>query len=166
MEPKWKQIGAQNVSKIEVSKKSAESDLDSLFTIYTHYRHPAKTSLFHTSNQPKCTSFSRAASDAAPGFQNRVPGAEKWREWGPPGTPRLPKGLPMPPKMLQKIIQNRHPSPGVPPRVLPGCLGYPAAPKIPPFCDVPPTGVTPRRGNVRPSPPALSYTHSLPPPLM
>ena len=108
MEPKWKQMGAQNVPKIEVSKKSAESGLDPLFTIYTHYRHPAKTSLFDTSKQPKCRSFPRGASDAAPGLQNGAHGAEKWREWGPPGSPRLPKGLPMPPKMLQKNIQNQH----------------------------------------------------------
>jgi len=89
-------------------KKSAESGLDPLFTIYTHYRHPAKTSLFDTSKQPKCRSFPRGASDAAPGLQNGAHGAEKWREWGPPGSPRLPKGLPMPPKMLQKNIQNQH----------------------------------------------------------
>ena len=103
-EAKW----SQNVPKIEVSTKSAESGLDPLFTIYTHYRHPAKTSLFDTSKQPKCRSFSRVASDAAPGLQNGAHGAVKWREWGPPGSPRLPKGLPMPPKMLQKTIQTQH----------------------------------------------------------
>ena len=108
MEPKWRQSGAQNVSKIEFSKKSAESGLDPLLPIYTHYRHPAKTSLFDTSKQPKCRSFSRVASDAAPGLQNGAHGAVKWREWGPPGSPRLPKGLPMPPKMLPKIIQHQH----------------------------------------------------------
>ena len=108
IEPKLRQIGAQNVPKIEVSKKSAECEFDTLFTIYTHYRHPAKTSLFDTSTQPKCRSFPRGASDAAPGLQNGAHGAEKWREWGPPGSPRLPKGLPMPPKMLQKNIQNQH----------------------------------------------------------
>ena len=53
IEPKWEQIGTQNVHKIEVSKKSAESGLDPLFTIYTHYWHPAKTSLFHTSKLQK-----------------------------------------------------------------------------------------------------------------
>ena len=108
MEPKRRQMGAKNVPKIEVSKKSAESGLDPLFTIYNHSRHPAKTSLFDTSKQPKCRSFPRGASDAAPGLQNGAHGAEKWREWGPPASPRLPKGLPMPPKMLQKNIQNQH----------------------------------------------------------
>ena len=73
MEPKRMPIGAQNVSEIEVLKKSAESDLDSLFTIYTHYRHPTKTSLFDTSKQPKWGSFPRSASDAAPGLQNDAP---------------------------------------------------------------------------------------------
>ena len=154
MEPKWKQMGTQNVPKIEVSKKSAESGLDPLFIIYTHYWHLAKTSLFDTSKQPKCRSFPRGASDAAPGLQNGAHGTEKWPEWGPPGSPRVPKGSPMPPKMLQKIIQNQHPSPGVSPRV----------PKVPPrsqntsIFDVPPTGVTPRRGNVRTSPLALCCT--------
>ena len=84
MEPKWKQMGASNVPKTEVSQKSAKCGLDLLFTIYSHYWHPPKTSLFATSEQPKCTSFSRGASDAAPGLQNGVHGAEKWREWGPP----------------------------------------------------------------------------------
>ena len=94
---------------------------------------PSQTLLFHTSRPLKCTSAPRGASDAAPGLQNGAPGAEKWREWSPSGSPRVPKGLPMPPEMLPKIVQNQHPSPGLPPRVLPGCLGYPAAPKIPPF---------------------------------
>ena len=97
---------------------------------------PSKTSLFDTSKQPKCKSFPRGASDAAPGLQNGAPGAEKWREWGPPGSPRVPKGLPMPPKMLPKIVQKSAPSPGLPPRVLPRCLGYPPAPKILPFLQI------------------------------
>ena len=86
--------------KIEVSKKSAESGLDPLFTIYTHYLHLAKTLLFDTSKQPKCRSFPRGASDTAPELQSGAHGAEKWREWGPPGSPRVPKGPPMLPKML------------------------------------------------------------------
>ena len=147
MEPKWRQIGAQNVPKLEVSKKSAESGLDLLFTIYNHYRHPAKTSLFDTSKQPKCRSFPRGASDAAPGLQNGAHGAEKWREWGPPGSPRLPKGLPMPPKMLPKKHQKSA-------LLLPGCLGYPTAPKIPPFLTFP-----------RPAFPQVGGTFHLPLPL-
>ena len=115
--------------KIEVSKKSAESELDSLFTIYNHYRHPPKTSLFDTSKRPKCRSPPRGVSDAAPGLQNGAHVAEKWREWVPPGSQRAPKGPPMPPKMLPKIVQNQHPSQGVSPRVLPGCLVYPTAPQ-------------------------------------
>ena len=162
MEPKWRQIGAQNVPKIEVSKKSAESGLDPLFTIYTHYRHPPKTSLFDTSKQRNCRSFPHGASDAAPGLQNGADGAEKWREWGPPGSPRVPKGLPMPPKMLPKIVQNQHPSPGLPPRVLPGCLGYPTGPKIPPFLMFSRPAL-PRVRETLTSPLPLSATpHSLP----
>ena len=53
MEPKWRQMGAQHVPKTEVSKKSVECGLDLLFTIYSHYWHPPKTSLFHTSKQQK-----------------------------------------------------------------------------------------------------------------
>ena len=53
MEPKWRQMGAQNVPKTEVSKKSAECGLDPLFTIYSHYWHPPETLLFHTSKQQK-----------------------------------------------------------------------------------------------------------------
>ena len=49
---------------------------------------------------------------------------------GSQGCQRVP---PMPFKMLQKIIKNQHPSPGLPPRVLLGCLGEPTAPKMPPF---------------------------------
>ena len=52
---------------------------------------------------------------------------------GESGVPRDPQGcqrVPQcPPKMLQKIIENQHPSPGLPPGVLLGCLGYPNAPK-------------------------------------
>ena len=66
MEPKWKQMGASNVSKTEVSQKSAKCGLDLLFTIYSHYWHPLKTLLFHTSKQQKCRSFSHGASDGAP----------------------------------------------------------------------------------------------------
>ena len=75
--PKWSHIGAQNVLKIEVSKKSAESCLDQLFTIYAHYRHPPKTSLFDTSKQAKCRSFPRGASDTAGELQSGAHGAEK-----------------------------------------------------------------------------------------
>ena len=90
---------------------------------------PSKTSLFDTSKQPKCKSFLRGASDAAPGLQNGAPWAEKWRDWGPPGSPRVPKGLAMLPKMLPKIVPKSAFSPGLPPRVLPRCLGYPPRPQ-------------------------------------
>ena len=52
-EPKWRKMGTQNVQKNEVSQKSAKCGLDLLFTIYSHYWHPPKTSLFHTSKQQK-----------------------------------------------------------------------------------------------------------------
>ena len=152
MGPNWSQIGAQNVLKIEVSKKSADNGLDPLFTIYTHYRHPPKTSLFDTSQQAKCRSFLHGASDAALGLQSGAHGAEKWREWGPQGCPRLPKGLPMHPKMLPKKFPNQHPSPGVSPRV----PRVPHRPQNTSISHVPPTGVTLSRGNVRTFP-----SHSL-----
>ena len=75
-------------------KKSAESGLDLLFTIYSHHRHSLKTSLFDTSEQAKCRTFSHGASDAASELQNGDDGTEKWREWGPQGSPRVPKGAP------------------------------------------------------------------------
>ena len=53
MEPKWRKMGTQNVQKTEVSKKSAKCGLDSLFTMYSHYWHPPRTSLFHTSKLQK-----------------------------------------------------------------------------------------------------------------
>ena len=43
----------------------------------------------------------------------------------------------VPPKMLQKIVKNQHPSPGLPPRVLLGSLGEPTAPKMHPFLRFP-----------------------------
>ena len=145
--------------KTEVSQKSAKCGLDLLFTIYSHYWHPAKTSLFHTSKLQKCRSFSHGASDAAPELQNGAPGAEKWREWGSPGAPRVPKALPMPPKMLQKNIKNQHPSPGGSPRV----PQVPHRPQNTSIFHVPPTGVTLSRGNVRtfPSHSLLHPTHFL-----
>ena len=115
--------------KIDFLKKSAESGLDLLFTIYNQHRHSRKTSLFPPGGRVKRGCAPQGDSAAAPVLQNGARGAEKWREWGPPGSQRVPKGLPMPPKMLPKIIKKRHPSPGVPPRVLPGCLGYPPPPK-------------------------------------
>ena len=107
--------------------------------IYNIYSLPAPSEnlTFDTSKQAKCRSFPHGASEAAPGLQNGADGAEKWREWGPPGSPRVPKVPPMPPKMLQKIVENQHPSPGLPPRVLLGCLGYPNASKIRPFLTFP-----------------------------
>ena len=117
-------------SKSKLRKKSAESGLDLLFTVYSVYRHPPKTSLSDTSEQAKWRSFLHGALDAASELQNDADGAEKWREWALPELPRVPKSAPMPPKMLQKIIKNQDPSPGLPPRVLLGCLGYPSAPKI------------------------------------
>ena len=152
--------------KNEVSKKSAKCGLDLLFTIYSHYWHPPKTSLFHTSKLQKCRSFSHGAPDAAPELQNGAHGAEKWREWGPPGSPRLPKGFPMPPKILKKITQHQHPSPGVSPRVLPGCLGYPTAPKIPPFLMFPRPALPQVGGTFHLPLPLCPTPRSLPPPLI
>ena len=83
-----------------------------------------------------------------PGLQSGAHGAEKGREWGPPGAPRVPKGPPMPPKMLPKIVENRHSSPGLPPRLLLGCLGYPNSPKIRPFSTFPRPVLPHVRGNV------------------
>ena len=123
---------------------------------------PSQTLLFDTSKRPKCTSVPRGASDAAPGLQNGAPGAEKWHEWGPPGSPRVPKGLPMPPEMLPKIVQNQHPSPGLPPRVLPGCLGYPAASKIPPFCMFSRPALPHVRGTFTSPLPLSATPHSVP----
>ena len=77
MEPKWNQIGHQNVLKIEVSVKSVENGLDPLFTVYTHYRHHPKTSLFDTWKQAKCKSFPRGASDTVPELQSAAHEAEK-----------------------------------------------------------------------------------------
>ena len=139
--PKWSQNGGKREPQIHLNsmllKKNAESGLDLLFTAYSHYRHPPKTSLFDTSEQAKFSSFPHGASDAASELQNDADGAEKWREWAFPGFQRVPKGVPMPPKMLQKIIENQHPSPGLPPRVLWGCLGEPTAPKMRPFLKFP-----------------------------
>ena len=134
MEPKWNQIGPQNVLKIEVSQKNVESGLDPLFTVYTHYRHPPKTSLFDISKQAKCRSVPRAASDTVLGLQSGAYEIKKWQQWNPPGSPREPKDPPMPPKMIQKVIENQHLFPGLPPRVLLGCLRYPNAPKIRDWC--------------------------------
>ena len=116
---------------------------------------PSESSLFDTSKRPKCKSFPRGASDTAPELQNGAHGAEKWREWIPPGSPRLPKALPMPPKMLQKNVKNQHPSPGVSPRV----PRVPHRPQNTSISHVPPTGVTPSRGNVRTFP-SHSLLHS------
>ena len=110
MEPKWRQIGTQNVPKIEVSKKSAEREFDPLFTMYNHYRHPAKPSLFGTSEQPKRRSTQRGASDTAPGLQNDAPGPEKWREWvprDPQGCQRVSQCLPKCSKKSSKISTPR-----------------------------------------------------------
>ena len=75
-------------------KKSAESGLDLLFNIYSHYRHPPKTSLFDTSEQAKCRSFLNGVSDAASELPNGADGVEKWRDWGPPGFPKGATGCP------------------------------------------------------------------------
>ena len=157
MEPKWKQTGTRNVPN-EVSKKSAESGLDPLFTIYTHYRHPAKTSLFDTSKQPKCRSFPRGASDAAPGLQNGAHGAEKWREWGPPGPQGCQRVSQCLLKYSKKTSKISTPAPRVP-RV-------PTAPKIPPFLTFPRPALPQVGGTFHLPLPLCPTPHSLPPPLI
>ena len=105
MEPKWSQIEPQNVLKIEVSKKSAESGLDSLFTVYTHYRHPPKISFFDTSKQAKCKSFPRAASVPPRGCKV-TPMKPKNGESGVPGLTKGAKGSPNAFKNGPKIDKN------------------------------------------------------------
>ena len=90
------------------------------------------------------------------------PGAEKWREWGSLGSPRVPKDFPMPPKTLPKIVQNHHPSPGLPATVLPGCLGYPAAPKMLPFLMFSPPALPHVRGTFTSPLPLSATPHSVP----
>ena len=96
--PKWSQNGGKWTPRMHLKskllKKSAESGLGLLFTIFFHYRHPPKTSLFDTSEQAKCRSFPHGASDAASELQNDADGAEKWREWALSGFPRVPKSAP------------------------------------------------------------------------
>ena len=148
MEPKWCQMGAQNVPKNEVSQKSAKCGLDLLFTIYSHYWHPPKTSLFVTSQQPNTHLFRGVPRMPPRGCKMAPTGPEN----GGSGVPRDPQGC-------QRVSQcfpkrsKKHPKSAL---LLPGCLGYPTAPKNTSIFDVPPTGVTPSRGNVRTFP-----SHSL-----
>ena len=128
--PKWSQMGAQMCSKSRFRKKVSKV----VWTCHLLY-------ILTTG------SFPRGASYAAPGLQNGAHGAEKWREWGPPGSPRLPK-------ILQKNMKISIPLR----KCLQECLGCPTAPKIPPFLTFPRPTLPQVGGTFEPSPPTLSYT--------
>ena len=98
-------------------------------------------------------------------------GAAKWRPWGrkmtrvgSPWSTKGAKGSPIASKMLQKIIENQHPSPGLPPRVLLGCLGCPTAPKIRPFLTFPRPALPHVGGTFHLHLPLCPTPHSLAPP--
>ena len=55
----------------------------------------------------------------------------------PRAFPRVPQGAPRHPKMHPKIIEHQHLSPGLLPRVPPGCLGWPTVPKCVHFLSSP-----------------------------
>ena len=75
----------------------------------------------------------------------------------PQAAQRCQRMFPMLPKMLQKITENQFPSPGLPPRVLLGCLGEPTAPKMRPFLKLPRVALS-YVGGTFTSPSTLCYT--------
>ena len=93
------------------------------------------------------------------------PGAAKWRPRGRKmasvGSPGIPKAAKGSPNASQNAPKN-HPKSA--PLSRSASKGAPRVPRVPhrpqnaSIIDVPPTGVTPSRGNVQPSPPALCYT--------
>ena len=86
MEPKWKQMGAQNVPKIEVSKKSAGSGLDLLFTVYSHCRHPPKPDFFTPRSDQNARLFRVVPRMPPRGCEMTPPGPQN----GESGVPRAP----------------------------------------------------------------------------
>ena len=140
MEPKLKQIGTQNVSKIEVFKKKCRKWFGLI--IYYIYSLPApyENLTFSHLEATKMQVFSAWCLGCRPGAAKWRSRGRKMARLGSPGIPKGAKGAPNAsqnaPKMLPKIVQKSAPSPGLPPRVLPGCLGYPPAPKILPFLQI------------------------------
>ena len=87
-------MDTQNAHKIEASQEKCRKWFGPIIYCIFSLSAPSETSLFDTSEQAKCRSFPHGASDAASELQNDADGAEKWREWGFPGLPRVPKGAP------------------------------------------------------------------------
>ena len=93
------------------------------------------------------------------------PGAAKWRPRGRKmarvGSPGLPKGAKGAPNASRNAPKNHPKSAPLSRTASKGAPGVPRVPRRPQntsIFDVPPTGVTPRKGNVHLSPPSLCYT--------
>ena len=147
----------QNVPKIKVLRKSANSGLDPLFNIYSHYRHPPKP-YFFTPRSDQSASFFRVVPRMPPrGCKMAPPGPKN----GESGVPRAPQGCQRGSQCLPKCSQKSSKISTPLQDCLQGCSRVPRVPPRPQntsIFDVPPTGVTPRKGNVHLSPPSLCYT--------
>ena len=86
MDPKWEQMGAQNVLKSKVSRKSADSGLDPLFTVYSHCRHPPKPYFFTPRSHQNARLFRVVPRMRPRGCKMAPPGPKN----GESGVPRAP----------------------------------------------------------------------------
>ena len=155
MEPKWRQIGAENVPKIEVSKKCAESELDPYIITIDTLQKPH----FLTPPRNQNAGLFRVVPRMPPRGCKIAPTGPKN---GESGVPRHPQGCQRisqcPLKCSKKTSKIITPAPRVP-RV-------PHRPQNTSIFDVPPTGVTPSSETFNTPLPLSATPHSLPPPLI
>ena len=134
MDPKWRQMGAQKVPKIEVMQKSAECGLDPLFTIYSHYRHPPKPHFLTPRSNQNASLFCVVPRMPPRGCKMALPGPKN----GETGVPRDPQGCRRGsqcfPKCSQKSSQNQHPLQDCLQGCSRGALGTLPPPKYSYFC--------------------------------
>ena len=129
MDPKWEQMGAQNVPKIEVMQKSAECGLDPLFTIYSHYRHLPKP-YFLTPRSNQNASLFRVVPRMPPRGCKMPPPRPKNGETGVPRDPQgCQRGSQCLPKCSQNAPKNR---PKISTLSRTASKGAPGVPRVPP----------------------------------
>ena len=125
MDPKWEQMGAQNVPKIEVMQKSAECGLDPLFTIYSHYRHPPKPHFLTPRSDQNASLFCVVPRMPPRGCKMALPGPKN----GETGVPRDPQGCQRGSQCLLKCSKKHQKSASLSRSVSEGASGAPPPPK-------------------------------------
>ena len=148
MEPKCSQSGAQNVLKIEVSKKKCRQWFGPIIYYIYSLAAPSENLTFWHLEATKIEVFSACCLGYRPGAAKWRPRVRKMARVGSPGSTKGAKGSPNASKNAPK--NNRKSAP-LSRTASKGAFRVPWVPQRlqnTSISDVPPTDVTPRRGNV------------------